>query len=179
MHDAVALQTAAIASGDTQAFAAFYRTWFDHALQHASQCTGRDEQFCLDVVHDAMVRVIRSIRPMKSKDDVARWLRAVVKSCAYDRLRRESRRRRREHARADPRNGVPDASNSERLAWLRQQLAELDPEQMRLIAMRYRLGWTLERIGGALGLKPGAVDGRLSRLLATLRRSGAQEFSNE
>ena len=66
----------------------------------------------------------------------------------------------------------------ERLEWLRRELAALDDPQTRLLVMRYRLGWTLQRIGSALGLKPGAVDGRLGRLTAALRRR-AQETIDE
>ncbi len=36
--------------------------------------------------------------------------------------------------------------------------------------MRHRFGWTLQDIGRALGLSPGAVDGRLRRLVRTLRK---------
>ena len=93
-------QTAAIAAGDTAAFARFYDRWFDTVYAEAARATGRDEAFCLDVVQDAMMRVIRSMRPLPAEDDVRRWLRAVVHSCAYDRLRSETRRRRRETAAA-------------------------------------------------------------------------------
>jgi hypothetical protein len=38
--------------------------------------------------------------------------------------------------------------------------------------MRHRLGWTLERIGAVVGLAPGAVDGRLRRIIGRLRAAG-------
>ena len=52
----------------------------------------------------------------------------------------------------------------------------MNDAQVRLLTMRYRFGWTLQRIGAAVGLKPGAVDGRLARLVAALRRRAQETF---
>lgn len=176
MDDSVRSETAAIAAGDTASFSRFYERWFDVALREAIRVTGRDEQFCLDVVQESMMRVIRSIRPMAGESDVKRWLAAVVRSCAYDQLRRDGRRLRREHAAARAESQSPPATDlDERLAWLRAQLAALPAGEAAMLSMRFRLGWTLARIGQALGLKPGAVDGRMSRTLQTLRRAAQED----
>jgi len=180
-------QTAAIAAGDRQAFAAFYRDWFPFMYREAQRATGADEATNLDVVHDAMLRVIRRLRaPFNDEAALASWLRKIVYSCACDRLRAETRRRRRETERDGPnappsddsRSGVAieDALLAERLAWLRDRIASLDEEQNALLAMRYRFNWTLERIGRTLGLTAGAVDGRLARLIAKLRAGAMEEF---
>lgn len=169
-------QTSAIASGSTEAFARFYEQWFDLAYAEARRVSGRDEQFCLDVVQEAMMRVIRSIKPMESEADVRRWLLVVVQTCCLDCLRAETRRRRREASRTASQSSTEsDATDlAEQLQWLRRQLSTLDAEQARLLSLRFRLGWTLQRIGAVLGLKPGAVDGRITRSLAALR-SQSQE----
>jgi len=44
-----------------------------------------------------------------------------------------------------------------------------------MLLMRHRFGWTLQQIGAALGIKPGAVDGRLRRLVGGLRRRAQEE----
>jgi RNA polymerase sigma factor (sigma-70 family) len=179
LEDSIQQLTAAIASGDTEAFARFYRERFDSMYGEARRATGRDESFCLDVVQDAMIRVIKSLRPMESEGGLRAWLRSVVQCCAYDRLRAEARRARRERAAAANRPGIQrDDGLEEKLGWLRREWASLDEQQARLLVMRYRLGWTLERIGEAIGLKPGAVDGRVSRAVGELRRR-AQEGSRE
>lgn len=170
--------TAAIAAGDTEAFSRFYRRWFPVLYADARRATGRDEAFCLDVVHDAMLRVIRSMRPLPTEADLRRWLRVVVRSCAYDRLRAESRRLRHERAARETRSvaaGAGDAELDDRLEWLRRELRDLDDRSVQLLVMRHRLGWTLARIGRVLGLAPGAVDGRLRRIAARLRRRAAKE----
>jgi RNA polymerase sigma factor (sigma-70 family) len=124
----------------------------------------------MDVVQDAMLRVIRSMPAMKSEKDLGNWLRAVVTSCAYDRLRKEHRRRRRETAVIRDEAIMEDAL-TERLAWLRSELVQLDAKVFPLLALRFRFGWTLERIGQAFGLKPGAVDGKIRRATKELREN--------
>ena len=163
------VQTTAIASGDTEAFARFFDQWFTWMRRESSRLSGRDDAFCADVVQDSMMRVIRSLKPMDCEDDLRRWLRVVVRSCVYDRLRAESRRRARDQA-AGSLSRQPDADLQERIRWLEQELRSVGDADAELLLMRYRFGWTLRQIGNALGLNPGAVDGRLHRLLATLRR---------
>ena len=85
----IAKTTRTIASGDTEALARFYSQWFDPMYAMARRSTGRDESFCLDVVQECMMRVIRSIKPMATESELRRWLHVVVRSCALDALRRE------------------------------------------------------------------------------------------
>jgi RNA polymerase sigma factor (sigma-70 family) len=174
--ESVSALTSAIASGDPEALARFYSAWFDFMYTHARSLTRRDEAFCLDVVHDAMLRIIRSMRRMEREHELRRWVSAVVRSSALDRLRRESRRRRRE-AEARPASAAASwAETSSRLEWVERQMAALDDRSAALLIMRHRLGWTLKQIGAALGLGPGAVDGRLRRVTSTLRHRAQEHF---
>jgi RNA polymerase sigma-70 factor (ECF subfamily) len=171
--------TRAVAGGDAAALTRLYEDWFGRMHAEARRTTGRGEDFCLDVVQDAMLRVIRRLPPLDSEARLGAWLRRTVRSCAYDRLRREARRRRREEARPAPEAGAATSAEqaaelAERLEWLRARLAETDGGALDLITMRHRFGWSLARIGAALGLKTGAVDGRVSRALRALR-AGAED----
>ncbi|MFQ5491586.1 MAG: RNA polymerase sigma factor [Phycisphaerae bacterium] len=177
MNASVAELTAAIASGDGEAFTHLFRTRFDEMYAEARRATGRDESFCLDVVQDAMIRVIRSIKPMDTPQRLRNWLRVVVQTCAYDRLRSEARRDQRERRAAGVEAaGMEEAPCGEELRWLRREISSQDDAHMGLLIMRYRLGWTLQRIGEVVGLGPGAVDGRLRRLTALLRRRAKETF---
>jgi RNA polymerase sigma factor (sigma-70 family) len=178
VHDpAIQQLTAAISSGDTEAFGRFYGQWFDYMYDHARRATGLDESACLDIVQEAMMRVIRSMPEMRNEPALRAWLRTVVQSRACDYLRAKARRRRREaqrdasSAEAEP-NGIGDLED--RLVWLRRELSQLDPDGAHLLTMRHRFGWTLKQIGAAVGLSPSAVDGRLGRLTETLRRRAAE-----
>lgn len=185
MQDSARQLSHAIASGDTEAFARFYEAWFDYMFAIVRKSTRRDESFCLDVVHDACCKLIRSMKPLPDEPSLRRYVTAAVQSCAYDRLRAEKGRLRREERSARERrerSGSRDeraAELDDELAWLRAQLEALDERQLDLLIMRHRFGWTLARIGAALGLKPGAVDGRLSRARATLREKALETIDDE
>jgi RNA polymerase sigma factor (sigma-70 family) len=184
----IEILTARVARGDEPAIAAFYRRFFALLYHTARQVTRRDESFCLDVVQEALLRVVRTLRPLASEAQLAAWLRLVVKTVAYDLLRAEARRKAREAeagraARMRGYEGTTDASSDAveevdeteaRLEWLRGELAAFDPGIVRLIELRFVEGWTLARVGAALGLTAGAVDGRLRRAIRELRRRGAE-----
>ena len=88
--------TSAMASGDEHAVAEFYRCYFDLLLNEARRVTKRDEAFCLDVVQEAVMKVVRCVRRVESGSEFAAWLRLVIRTTAYDLLRSEARRRNRE-----------------------------------------------------------------------------------
>jgi RNA polymerase sigma-70 factor (ECF subfamily) len=131
--------------------------------------TRRDESFCLDVVQDAVLRVIRTVKPVDCESRFRGWLRLVVQTTAFDLLRSERRRKNRE-AMAGPVADEVDV-DSLQLDWLEQQISSLDPELVKIIELRFEQNWTLRRIGEKLGLSVGAVDGRLRRALKNLQLS--------
>lgn len=169
--------TASIASGDTEAFGRFYDAWFDRSLAEAKRCSGRDESFCLDVVQDAMTRVITSMKPLPSEATLGRWMQVVIRSCAYDRIRSEQRRKRREKASGKQEAlNVTENNHEQELQWLHEQIKRLDDSDVRLLIMRHRFGWTLSRIGSALGIKHGMVDRKLRRIISKLKRKAREDF---
>ncbi len=170
--------TSAVASGDTEAFAHLYNDWFDRMYAEAQRTSGRDEDFCLDIVQDAMMRVIKSLKPLETEAALRKWLRLTVQSCAYDRFRSEARRRRREEAVASSPVEADDDDLDERLAWLKSELEKTDEKSRSLLIMRHRFGWTLAQIGSVLGMKTGAVDGRIRRILAAMRQRAQETFDD-
>ena len=168
--------TTAVASGDPEALAVLYRERFDWLYAEAQRCTGRDESFCLDVVQDVMMKMIRKMKPLNDEGQLIAWLRTVLHRCAYDRLRAERRLRQREREVAINADASTTANiDDSRLDWLAAQLTSLNAEQSQLIRLRFRLGWTLHQVAAFLGLKPGAVDGRINRTLATLKERAAED----
>ncbi|MCA9295728.1 MAG: sigma-70 family RNA polymerase sigma factor [Phycisphaerales bacterium] len=177
-HDWPSL-TRAIAAGDTAAFAVFYEHFFDPAYHEARRLTRRDESFCLDVVQDAMIRAIKAMPPLDSPAAVTRWLNLVVRSCAYDALRKAQRDEARAEQRARMPIGERDIVDAEHLAWLRAQIAELDPTSAHLLELRHRFGWTLQRIAASLGMSMTAVHRRLSRTTHDLKARAHDTFSED
>jgi RNA polymerase sigma factor (sigma-70 family) len=167
--DDIAALTAGLAAGDEAAVERFHHQWFPRLYAAARAASGRDESFCLDVVQEAMLRILRCIRPVGSAARLGAWTTLVVRTTAWDLLTAERRRRRREEewgGALAPRGPDPDA---ERLAWLRAEIQALDPALGRMFRLRYEQGWTLARIAARLGLTLGSVDGHLRRALEHLR----------
>jgi RNA polymerase sigma factor (sigma-70 family) len=161
-----------MAAGDAGAIEAFYRRYFDFLYAQARRATGRDESFCLDVVQEAVLRIIRNVRGVQSEAQLAAWLRLVVKTTALDQLKSERRRHERQlvvAAAAGPRDSAGDDDAAERIEQLKAEISRLDPELARLIELRFARRWTLGRIAEALGLSVGTIDGRLRRALIRLR----------
>lgn len=165
--------TRQLARGDRDALARFYSLWFDRCYALARALTGRDESFCLDVVQDAMLRIVRTIRPMPTEADLRRWLARVVHHAALDRLRQERRRRARDlHASrsADSRAGAESADLDTRIDAVRCALAQLSDDDRALLTLRFGGGHTLRSAAHTLGLTTAAAHGRIRRALARLRR---------
>lgn len=167
--------TRAVRGGDADAFEVLYEAWFDRAYTMTRSRTGRDESFCLDVVHDAMLRVIRTIRPMPSQADLDRWMARIVHGAALDALRRERRRIRRERVRP----GVPDRIDSplilaeldEQISVLRTALRSIPEADGTLLRHRFGSGQTLAQIGCVSGMGWSAAHGRIRRVISRLSRS--------
>ena len=164
--------TGAIARGGMAAFDEFYAEWFDFAYKTARRVTGRDEAMCLDIVQEAMLRVARTIRPMRTEDDVRRWLVRVVHTTALDELRRERRRRGRERARAiegDAEMCDRRVEEEETIEWLRGELRRVGATDRALLRLRFAAGRSLEQAGRAVGMSGDAAHGRIRRAVARLR----------
>lgn len=172
--------TAAVARGDRAALAEFYELWFDRAYLLARSITRRDESFCLDVVQEGMLRIVRSVRPMGSHADLERWMVRVIHTAALDLLRREARRARREK-RPMPAllpDGAAVAATADQIAWLRDRLRDLPPEDGQLLAARFVADRSLDEAGAAAGMSGDAAHGRIRRALNRLR-SWAKEDAHD
>ncbi len=168
--------TSEIASGSAEAFARLYKAKFGHVYTVARRTTHFDEDACLDIVQDAMIRVIRHIRLFDDARTLDNWLTCVTRSVAYDHLRRERRRRIRERRAANERPTVTFDDTREimeRVEWVRRELSGIDRASAQIIELRFRAGLTLKAIGKRLGMSTGAVHGRLTRAIARLRKRGS------
>jgi RNA polymerase sigma factor (sigma-70 family) len=169
--------THAIAHGNAGALTQFYGEWFDWMYSAARSFTKRDEAFCLDVVQDSMLRVIKSIRRMETREDLERWLTTVVRRAAIDRMRSDARRQARDQRTTEKPGGQPAMkSTTEERDWLSRAVRALDPKDQELIMARHRLELTFAQIGQFRGQSPGAVHGRINRVLAALRRNAKEAF---
>ncbi len=173
--------TAAIARGDNAALDEFYRVWFDRCYAMARGITGRDESFCLDVVQDATLRVVKSMRAMAAEEDLERWMKRIVHTAALDRLRQERRRSARESGRSAeiPSHGAPTTDElGERIAWVQAQLGLMETHDRMLLVARVSEGRTLDDAGRLAGMTGDAAHGRVRRVLKRLRAAAKEAFGD-
>lgn len=158
----------AAARGDDRAIGVLYERRFATVFQAARAATGRDEHFCLDVVQECFLRVLRAapaLARLKDADHVDRWLVRVAQSSALDLLRAEQRRSRRERLAARAR---PTGVLEELIARLDADLSRLSSQERDLLRLRAS-GLTLHGIAEMVGTTIGTVHGRLRRLTAAMR----------
>ncbi len=173
--DARALTTTAgVVAGNSEALADLYAWWRPMMLAWARRATHRDDAFCHDVVHDAFLKIIHRAEPIDSAATLGAWLRVIVLRTARDTIRAERRRTRRDATIRASQSITNPASATERAETLRKidaELAALTREHRELLEARFRFGWTLHHTARVMGVKPGLVDGRIRRSLATIRES--------
>lgn len=172
--------TTAIARGDSDAMRDHYEAWFEPCYALARRITRRDESFCLDVVQEAMLRVVRAMPVLETETQLRTWMGAVVRSAAIDLLRRETRRTARERrAHAAPMGDADAAARhlaAETATWLRRELDALPAQDRELLRLRFAGDRTLRETAAAAGVTCGAAHGRIRRALASLRKEGKERF---
>lgn len=170
-------QTRGIRRQDPASITEFYEHWFDWSLATARALTRKDESFCLDVVQDTMLRVIRAIPELDTAAAMRCWLSRTICNLAIDRIRRDDRRSIRERRAENP--SAPSASSdhlaqAESLAWLNARLVELDAEDGALLSHRFAHDRTFRSIADSSGRTEDATHGRIRRVLHALRLKGKE-----
>jgi RNA polymerase sigma factor (sigma-70 family) len=153
-----------------------YELRFDHVFLAAFRATGRGEDFCLDVVQETFLRVMRAggrVGRIRDEGHADRWLIAVARSVALDLLRVERRRGRRERRaarREAEMGGAASGGDDTVIAALQAELDRLPSDDRELLHLRTS-GMTLAAIAEIVGASVGSVHGRLRRLTGVLGRS--------
>lgn len=157
--------------GDERAFVAFYNDWFPTVHSWARDFTGRDESFCLDVVQETMLRVIRSMPRLETHAAFVAWLRAATRSAAIDLIRRQLSDAARARGAAKPErvDATTPLNQDEAIASLLAALERLDPEDQLLLRVRANASASFEELATAFGGTPDSLYGRARRALAKLR----------
>lgn len=170
--------TGRIAAGDEAAFAEFYEVWFASTLLLARAISRRDEPWCLDVVQDVMMIVVRKIPALATEEALRAWMTRTVMNAVTDRTRSETRRRRREEVVAEKADTVRepwlDLCDQERLSWLTASVADLPDAEQALLQARFGGTTTVAQEAAVLGISSDAAHGRLRRALDKLRQKAAE-----
>ena len=164
-----------LAAADATAIEAFYRESFGAALGVARRASGRDEAFCLDAVHDGMLRLLKSVRGSLTDEQLDLYMKRCVVSACRDAMREERRRSARERTRAAFGSDSHGEGARLKLEDVRAALERLDGVERELLAARFVREQTLERAGAEQGMTGAAAHGRVRRAIARLRELLGEE----
>ncbi len=142
------------------------RRWIDDLARRLV----RDPDAAADVAQQAWVRALS--RPAADVRSLRGWLRALVRSCAADRARSESRRRAREEsvpARAPADSAADLVARADAQRRVLEAVLALDPPSRAVVLLRYFEGLEPGEIALRTGEPAGTVRSRLHRALASLR----------
>ena len=161
MAVATALDTAAVTAAGS--FDAFYRRERG-SLFRALALTLGDADLAADAVDEAMARAYQRWGTVSGYDNAAGWVYRVALNWAVSSLRR-----RRRPVPSDPDAGVGEPQLPDPV--LAEAVRSLPVAQRSVVVLRFHLDWSLEQIGGALGVPVGTVKSRLHRALGSLRET--------
>ena len=162
------------------AYEELVRRYQDIALRTAYLITGGGAE-AEDATQEALVKAYHALARFKPGAPFRPWLLRIVANEARNRRVAEGRRtalaRHVAGAPAQPGPPTPEALvlRGERHEALLRALATLRPQDRLIIAYRYFLDLTEEEMATALGCRRGTVKSRLSRALARLRGSLADQ----
>ena len=166
--------TTALARGDDAAWSLFHREFGPGIFRQLLAATRGDHDLAGEALQQTYLRVARHARPCDSPPMFAGWLRIVARSALSD-----CRRRRRTfwELLRNPRAATDDVCDSLEAAddnalnsALDVALAELNADDRALLERKYFSGVDVRTIAADLELTPKAVESRLTRARADLRR---------
>lgn len=169
-----------VSAGDREAFEDLYRRYAAAAYGLALRVTGQDA-LAQEVVHDAFLALWRAPEAFDPGRGAFRsFFLSLVHHRAVDTVRREERLRRRSEraSNLEPLEGedvaedvVETAYLSSRRGEIRRALANLPPDQRRVIELAYFDGYTQARIAEMLEIPIGTVKTRTLAAMRKLRRA--------
>ena len=130
-----------------------------------------DDEIAEEAVQSAWAIAWRKLDSMHDSSRLRPWLISVAVNEAKQLLRKRGRRSQQEiDADVSHIPGGLDPAGVTASIDLRRALAQLEPDDRALLAMRYVAGFDATELGTAIGLSPSGTRNRLERLLARLRR---------
>lgn len=164
--------TAGLARGDDAAWAQFHREYGPAIFRQLLGATHGDHDLASEALQQTYLRVAKHARPCDCERMFWGWLRVVARTALSDCRRRRLRFWQLLNRRgAEPGGPVAHEGADERVQTaLDAALASLNPAERALLEAKYFSGTDVRSIAEQLGLSPKAVESRLTRARAELRR---------
>lgn len=169
---ALRILTTALARGDDAAWAQFHRDYGPRIFRQLLAVTHGDHDLASDALQQTYLRVARHVRPCDVEPMFLAWLRIVARTALSDCRRRRMSfwhllRRRRDEPSDD---ATASAENEILQATLDRALAALAPAERELLEAKYLSGCSVRVLAEKLAASPKAIESRLTRARAELRR---------
>ncbi len=169
----IASLSARLGGNDEEAFREFHRLYFDRLHQFLLVVARGNEDEAREALQETLLRVLRYARSFESEDAFWNWLKAVARSAARDRGRKQQRYVRLLQAFALRRQFEKEdqTGNEENQlhGLLEESLGELELQDRQLIEGKYLGDATVKELSAKAGLTDRAVESRLLRLRRGLR----------
>jgi len=163
--------TEALARGDDEAWSQFNQTYGPAVFRQLLALTRGDHALAQEALQQTYLRVAKHVRPCETEAMFTAWLRTVARSALLDCWRRRRsftdllfRKWQEPPELADP------AGDDRLVAELDTALARLDPADRSLLESKYFSGLDVRTLAESLAITPKAVESRLTRARAALRR---------
>lgn len=182
---ATAILTAGLVAGEEAAYRKFYTAYAGRLRRYLLVVCRGDEQAAEDALQETLLRVARHARNFADEDAFWRWLAALARSAAVDGARRRGRYaallgRYAAWFRPAPTPAADDPDPEARLAaLLARGLDALSPGDRELLRRRYEEGRTVGELAADGGISEKAMESRLGRLRAHLRRRLLERLAHE
>ena len=152
-----------------QQFAQWMEVWGDRLVRFA-YVYADDSHTAQDIAQEAFLRLYQQLR--RGADLEPAWLFRVARNVAVDAMRRQQRHLHVQAQLARERS-VPDSAADRVL--VRHVIDTLPETDRTCLLLYYFADWSLEEIGRALSLSPGAVKARLHRARARFAQAWKED----
>ncbi len=166
--------TTALARGDDAAWAQFHRDYGPRIFRQLLAATRGDHDLASEALQQTYLRIARHARPCDAEPMFLAWLRVVARTALSDCRRRrisfwQLLRRRYDDA-ADTETSGADLDEERLQTSLDRALAALEPTDRDLLTAKYLSGQSVRAIAEKLSASPKAIESRLTRARAELRK---------
>lgn len=147
--------------GDLNAFQQLVSRWHDRLKRHAWHLTG-DSDASAEIVQDAWVVIVRTIRKLKEPTSFRGWAFRIVSNKSADWIRRQTRQR---TLQSDLENrhddGGSDSQSHNRASEIQAGLQKLPEVNRQILSLKYLDDLSTREIAETLNIPVGTVKSRL------------------
>jgi RNA polymerase sigma-70 factor (ECF subfamily) len=164
--------TTGMVRGDEPSYRAFYDQYFPRLFGYLLVLTNGNTEHAEEFLQQTLIKVAAKVKVFEEEQQFWGWLAKIAKNVAFDNHRQRKRYLsflerfstwRSESAVASKHEGEFDFAMAE-------AIATLDSESMDLLKLRYEEGLPVKEIAALLSSTEKAVESRLARLRAELKR---------